>query len=46
MKVMLHDGIIDFGGNARKYYDENFERSFLFNKAEQILSSILSEQLR
>jgi len=46
MKEMLHDGIIDFGGNARKYYDENFERSFLFNKAEQIFNSVQRDFLK
>jgi len=46
MKEMLNDAMIDLGGNARKYYNENFERSFLFSKAEQIFNSIQSDFLR
>ena len=40
MKEMRHGDIIEIGKNARKYYEMNFERSFLLNKAEELFSSI------
>jgi glycosyltransferase involved in cell wall biosynthesis len=34
MKTMREKDLYEMGENARKYYDDNFERSYLFDKAE------------
>jgi colanic acid biosynthesis glycosyl transferase WcaI len=34
MKTMRGKDLSEMGENARKYYDDNFERSYLFDKAE------------
>ena len=41
MKEMSSEKISKMGVNARKYYENNFERSFLFNRAEKIFASML-----
>ena len=46
MKEMRHESIIKIGRNARKYYDRNFERSFLLNKAEKLFSAVRSNSLK
>ena len=40
MKAMESDEIDKMGANGRKYYDDNFERSYLFNKAENIFEEM------
>ena len=41
MKKMSADEITALGVNARRYYEENFERSYLFNKAEGIFEEMI-----
>ena len=36
MKTLREKDLSEMGENARKYYDDNFERSYLFDKAENI----------
>jgi colanic acid biosynthesis glycosyl transferase WcaI len=40
MKTMREKDFSEMGENARKYYDENFERSYLFDKAENIFRTM------
>jgi colanic acid biosynthesis glycosyl transferase WcaI len=40
LQQMGTDEVSEMGQNARKYYDENFERSFLFEKAESIFDEM------
>ena len=40
MKAMGEKDLFQMGKNARKYYDDNFERSYLFNKAENIFAEM------
>jgi len=40
MKAMGEKDLSQMGKNARKYYDDNFERSYLFNKAENIFAEM------
>ena len=40
MKTMREKDPTEMGENARKYYDENFERSYLFDKAENIFRTM------
>jgi colanic acid biosynthesis glycosyl transferase WcaI len=40
MKKMEVKEISNMGLNARKYYDDNFERSYLFDRAERIFESM------
>ena len=42
MKKMSADEITALGVNARRYYEENFERSYLFNKAEVIFEDLIN----
>ena len=37
---MTHEHLSDMGKNAEKYYNQNFERSYLLDKAENILESM------
>jgi len=46
MKEMQSGGIAEMGRNARKYYDRNFERSYLFGKAEDIFKSMQRSYFR
>ena len=41
MKNMSASEITEMGVNARKYYDDNFERSNLFDKVERIFNGLL-----
>ena len=41
IKKMSADEITALGVNARRYYEENFERSYLFNKAEGIFEEMI-----
>ena len=41
IKTMDTEEIIEMEFNARKYYEDNFERSFLFDKVEKIFLSML-----
>ena len=41
MKTMKEKDLSEMGENAKKYYDENFERSKLFNKIERIFNGLL-----
>jgi glycosyltransferase involved in cell wall biosynthesis len=43
MKNMDANEIAEMGSNARKYYDDNFERSHLFNRAERIFEDMISD---
>ena len=40
MKTMREKDLSEMGENARKYYDENFERSYLFDKVENIFRTM------
>jgi glycosyltransferase involved in cell wall biosynthesis len=40
MKTMREKDLSEMGENARKYYDDNFERSYLFDKAENIFRTM------
>ena len=40
MKSMKAEELFDMGINARRYYNENFERSYLFDKAESIFEEM------
>ena len=40
MKKMNKKEISKIGQNARKYYEDNFERSYLFDKAENIFTTM------
>ena len=40
IKKMEVNEISKMGLNARKYYDDNFERSYLFDRAERIFESM------
>ena len=40
MKKMSAKDIHSMGSNARKYYNDNFERAYLFNKAEYIFKTM------
>jgi len=41
MKEMRDRGVLnELGRNAREYYDKNFERSYLLNKAEKLFNSM------
>jgi hypothetical protein len=40
IKDMDAEEIIEMELNARKYYEDNFERSFLFDKLEKIFFSM------
>ena len=42
IKKMSADEITALGVNARRYYEENFERSYLFNKAEVIFEDLIN----
>jgi len=42
MKKLPSEVIVGMGKNARDYYDTNFEREFLFNKAEHLFNSMLT----
>jgi colanic acid biosynthesis glycosyl transferase WcaI len=42
MKKMGTDELSEMGQNARKYYEENFERSYLFNRAERIFVDMIA----
>jgi len=47
MKAMRELGTLhEIGTNAREYYTNNFERSFLLNKAEELFSSKLRNSSR
>ena len=41
LEKKMHEEIIEMEFNARKYYEDNFERSFLFDKVEKIFLSML-----
>lgn len=43
MKNMDDNEIAEIGANARKYYDENFERSYLFNRAVRIFEDMITD---
>ena len=44
MKEMRASGVLDvMGRNAREYYNKNFERSFLLNKAEILFNSMIKK---
>ena len=40
MKTLREKDLSEMGENARKYYDDNFERSYLFDKAENIFRTM------
>ena len=40
MKTLREKDISEMGENARKYYEDNFERSYLFDKAENIFRTM------
>jgi hypothetical protein len=40
MNKLAVEDISQMGKNARMYYDENFERSFLFKKIENIFKTM------
>ena len=40
MKTMREKDLSEMGENARKYYNDNFERSYLFDKAENIFRTM------
>ena len=40
MKSMKAEELFDMGVNARKYYNQNFERGYLFDKAESIFEEM------
>ena len=41
MKSMKAEELLEMGLNARRYYNENFERGYLFDKAESIFEEML-----
>jgi colanic acid biosynthesis glycosyl transferase WcaI len=43
MKELSEKRISKMGRNARKYYLDNFDRSYLFNKAELIFNTVLAK---
>ena len=43
MKAMGEEKLSKMGENARKYYEDNFERISLFNRAECIFESMVTE---
>ncbi len=43
MKAMREKDLSEMGENARKYYDDNFERNSLFDRAEYIFKSMVTE---
>ena len=42
MKTMREKDLAEMGENARKYYDDNFERSYLFNRVERIFEDMIA----
>jgi colanic acid biosynthesis glycosyl transferase WcaI len=42
MKTMREKDLSEMGENARKYYDDNFERSYLFNRVERIFEDMIA----
>ena len=40
MKSMKEKELLDMGLNARRYYNNNFERGYLFDKAENIFEEM------